>query len=90
MEINNPELLDLIETALDYRAEVLMQSHRITFTFFSFFCGVDAVFFLYPDDFIYRDEVSPSNLISFDEFKMFMRELLLFYYSGGERQVKYV
>ncbi|EHF9643312.1 hypothetical protein J3738_000938 [Salmonella enterica] len=90
MKINNPELLNLIETALDYRAEVLMQSHRITFTFFLFFCGVDAVFFLYPDDFIYRDEVSPSNLISFDEFKMFMRELLLFYYSGGERQVKYV
>ncbi|EJA8221664.1 hypothetical protein MUZ84_000006 [Salmonella enterica] len=90
MKINNPELLNLIETALDYRAEVLMQSHRITFTFFSFFCGVDAVFFLYPDDFIYRDEVSPSNLISFDEFKIFMRELLLFYYSGGERQVKYV
>ncbi|EEC0439599.1 hypothetical protein AH715_005364 [Salmonella enterica subsp. enterica] len=90
MKINNPELLDLIEIALDYRAEVLMQSHRITFTFYSFFCGVDAVFFLYPDDFIYRDEVSPSNLISFDEFKMFMRELLLFYHSGGERQVKYV
>ncbi|EPR2277831.1 hypothetical protein ACU01Y_005188 [Salmonella enterica subsp. enterica serovar Newport] len=90
MKINNPKLLDLIETALDYRAEVLMQSHRITFTFFSFFCGVDAVFFLYPDNFIYRDEVLPSNLISVDEFKMFMRELLLFYYLGGERQVKYV